>query len=233
MEWEDIGGDVYVNKQTGQRHKCTWEECDSIVMYDVFEHCSLTGKAFSSKRTMERPTDVHTGTLRTFTHVRAQRDEAVIREEQERTLHAYFDNVLFNVESLTREERQALYKKRIKERGLRDRNIIRALFDNPNFTQLEKDFWVGHALTLHSVYGPPNSRPENHLLCLMSFAADPEGLQVGNVVHIYPNPKVMMRFPLRSEIQRKTDIECSVLTTGKKNLQFFDWSIYPHPQIKL
>jgi hypothetical protein len=170
-----------------------------------------------------------TTTLKINTHVRVVKDKAQIQEECERALLNYFDNVIFRIDQ---ENLKRTFVNRLRERQIKDKADIRLLFDNWRFTEEEKDFWIRHALTLHNVFGQPNARPENFLLCLLSYAADPRGLQVGNNVYIYPDKKMMMRFPLPSEILGIVEIECSVITSGKKKLQMADWSLYPYSQIK-
>jgi hypothetical protein len=229
MEWVQIGENEFRNSKTGQIHVCTEEDCDEIVSFDTVEYCALTGRAYSSHRSMNR-LEESSVVLKVNTHVKTQKDQSVINEEIERHLTAYFDNVIFNIEGM---DLRKVFTERIKERNIRDPEDIKLLFKYWKFTDEERDFWVKHAMVLHQVYGKGFNKVEMFLLSILAWAAVPTGLSINNVVHIAPNKKVMLRFPLPSEILKLPKLDCSMVTDGKKYIQMVDWSIYPFAQIKL
>lgn len=232
MEWEDIGDDQFVNLETGEVHLCTLEQCTDIVSDGLYVYCQITGRAYSSGRSIER-TDVTKGNLlKTFSHVKHFKEKAVVLEEIQRNLMDFFDNVVFPVPKDVPSIKQ-IFGKRLMQRKVYQKSDIVRLFKNWRFKAHEREFWIKHSVSLYHVFEDSKLRPEHFMVCLLSFAADPNGLKVGQSMHIAPDQKVMMRFPLPGEILKMTSIECSVLTRGKKFLQLADWSLYPYSQIQL
>lgn len=232
MEWEDIGNDQFVNVETGEIHLCTINDCNEIVSDGTHSYCQLTGRAFSSGKSLRIDETRGSKALKILSHVRHPKQEAVILEETQRNLAEYFDRSIFPVPSDV-SAIKALFGRRLMQRRISQKETIVDLFLNWRFTEKERDFWIKHAMALFHSFPETNLKAEHFLVCLLSFAADPNGLVVDDVLHIAPNHKVMMRFPLPGEILKMDSIECSVLTRGKKYLQFADWSLYPYAQIQL
>lgn len=221
--WKEVSENRYVD-DSGNVHNCGANICDQYIFEDNLIFCPISARSFTDEDVFGKQEEVR---LRTKKRVKRVVNEIFAQEEMQRSLQSFFNEIFKIPSDMSHEHMEKIFKWRLYSRHVTDVHAASKVLRNYEFSTAERDFWVDSTILMYQRV--QTKEPiVSFLLTILSYAADLDGFVWKGEQMISPDMKVIMRFPLESEIQQDNNIPCIYLTRGIKIFKQLDWSDHNH-----